>query len=402
MQPPHHLVLPSGLLDAVRAQLAWGRSTVELGLGTTHDPSIREWFAQPDPSQAEQLCRFVALPDFLRGASHLYWAGTSASDRRIVIEVGLIGEQHVSAAVRSTDAIEPLDRVSILGPAWQSTRPGPGSSARPGNTAPGDTRFSRTIGALHGIEPLARLQSLAVAQIGSSRLGSLLAASLAKLGVQRITLIDGDHLEDHHLEAMDLLYSAALRDTVPKVTALADSLAAIAPTVAIEPIAEPVEHPTALRALTRAGLIVSAPDRAEPRVLAALCASAYHRIHLDVGTGIFGDADSLEAGAEIRLTLPGEGCLLCAGGVAETPDVEDWRDQRAGSLRSLNQLATGYAMFLLERVAAGTRAGSVHVIVRLDREGRMEVEERLVERRADCPICAASGQGDGVWGQALV
>ena len=52
----------------------------------------------------------------------------------------------------------------------------------------------------------------------------------------------------------------------------------------------------------------------------------------------------------MRLTPPGR-CLLCLGGVENLTGRRraEWWEERAGSLRSLNSVATGFAQMLLER-----------------------------------------------------
>jgi hypothetical protein len=86
---------------------------------------------------------------------------------------------------------------------------------------------------------------------------------------------------------------------------------------------------------------------------------------LDVGTGVLtSESGEPLLGADIRWIVPGEGCLLCIGGFANPQQVEvvrqglhaeqqyraqrHWQQERRGSLRSLNMVAVGLALRMLE------------------------------------------------------
>jgi hypothetical protein len=86
---------------------------------------------------------------------------------------------------------------------------------------------------------------------------------------------------------------------------------------------------------------------------------------LDVGTGVLtSESGEPLLGADIRWIVPGEGCLLCIGGLANPQQVEvvrqglhaeqqyraqrHWQQERRGSLRSLNMVAVGLALRMLE------------------------------------------------------
>jgi hypothetical protein len=115
-------------------------------------------------------------------------------------------------------------------------------------------------------------------------------------------------------------------------------------------------------------------------------------------------------GAEVRLVLPGDGCLLCLGGVAHPSHVDavfrsradeerfqsqrDWRRERAGSLRSLNQVAAGLALRLLEDFLAGRVERSMWLRLEYGGDGTPTVHRPESERMSDCPMCAHIGTGD--------
>jgi ThiF family protein len=241
-----------------------------------------------------------------------------------------------------------------------------------------------------------RLQALGVTLVGSARLGSALALGLVRLGVRNLTLVDGDVLEDHSLDALECFPEAVGQH---KVHALANYLAEVFPAVQVRAVAEPVESPAAFEACAGADLIVSAPDDNRARLAAALAASAHLRPHLDLGSGVFFAEGRRTAGADVRLMLPGLGCLLCAGGLdLSRRPTSDWRRQRAGSLRSLNQMAAGQAVALVQRLLSGGLSESVWIRLSTGQDGVLSCEEMPWTFEPECRLCARnSGAGDGAF-----
>lgn len=117
-----------------------------------------------------------------------------------------------------------------------------------------------------------------------------------------------------------------------------------------------------------------------------------------------------EMGADVRLLVPGR-CLACLGGLAGLDEAQlellndsqmepsprpqrSWHEQRAGSLRSLNGIATQYGLRLLEDFIGGRLAGStwLHLDVGDDGIPTIEVPPSTPPRK--CPLCALIGRGD--------
>lgn len=174
-----------------------------------------------------------------------------------------------------------------------------------------------------------------------------------------------------------------------------------------------LDSPAGLEAAKAADILVCCADNNGARLLAAVTATLYHKILLDLGAGIFLEPATVSAprparrmGAELRLILPGDGCLLCRGNVtdyhqalrevfAHTQAAAPWWRQRAGSLRSLNQMAVGLGLRLLEDLAAERVAGSVWAKMEFDGAGRLSVGyPELPQPTEACPSCAKAGQGD--------
>lgn len=253
-------------------------------------------------------------------------------------------------------------------------------------------------------DALHALQSAHVAVVGAGRNGSLMATHLASIGVGRgrITLIDDDVLESANLAAMALDPTWAGRR---KVDAVATLIERIDPRANVHRIATTARDPEALQAMARSDLIVVATDRRgsnEARLLAAAAGAAFLRPVLEVGTGIQrGARRELRLGADVRLTL--DQCLLCMGGLGdihrdEAAEDRSWRDQRAGSLRSLNSVATGLAQHLLERFFIDPSPQATWIHLELDTRGFMNPRTmRTTESFGGCPLCRMAGLGDEVF-----
>jgi hypothetical protein len=270
------------------------------------------------------------------------------------------------------------------------------------------SRWSRTTGALSE-ETWQRLTSLSFGVIGCGRLGSTIASSLAQMGVRKITLVDPDTIEPHNLGESEGLAETDLGRS--KAEALALSLPMAFPWLTARPVALTASRWGSLAALKSCDLLFSCADTDGGRLTAGLLASLYLKVLVDVGTGVFRTADDgLVRGAEVRLILPGDGCLLCLGGVAdpaaaraqlESAETEaaalsrqDWMRERAGSLRSLNQIAAGTALTLLERLAGEQQSRSVWLRILWEETAAPRViatEDRALS--PDC-LCQRLGHGD--------
>jgi hypothetical protein len=74
-----------------------------------------------------------------------------------------------------------------------------------------------------------------------------------------------------------------------------------------------------------------------------------------------------------------------------------WQDHRAGSLRSLNELATGLAVRMLEELVAERTETSTWAHLEFSEDGRLSVSYPMLQGspiQTTCPLCAKAGQGD--------
>lgn len=128
------------------------------------------------------------------------------------------------------------------------------------------------------------------------------------------------------------------------------------------------------------------------------------KLHLDIGAGILTEHSARVIGADIRLIVPGDGCLLCIGGAGDVRESLErlvaaqaglelsrppWHQQRPGSLRSVNQMAVSEGVRLLETLAEGSIARSCWVRIAWD---ELIPQTRRVswESNTLCPLCARS------------
>lgn len=267
------------------------------------------------------------------------------------------------------------------------------------------SRWSRTVGAL-GDEAWLRMIRLRIVLVGCGRNGSVMANALARLGVQSLIIIDPDLLEPHNLGEMEGVFSDDVGQ--PKVNALASHLTRVAPDLQLQVVPHAVHQAEGRQALRQAQLIVSCVDNDTARLACAIAAVRYHLVLLDVGSGVFGTGQERVMGADIRLILPGDGCLLEWGhlgrfeaavdelaGLRVPQPPLDWRTQRAGSLRSLNELAVGTALQMLQDLMGERIHGSIWARLEIDPEGRISVRYPAPTRDPACRLCAKSGWGDG-------
>jgi hypothetical protein len=253
--------------------------------------------------------------------------------------------------------------------------------------------------------------------MGAGRSGSLLAETLAREGVGSLSLLDADAVEEGNLHAMFGVTSAEVGR--PKVEAVARWLRVLRPDLELVTGKDWAQSRRGIDILRAADLIVTTVDADAGRLAASMVANAYLIPHLDIGTGIHragvdqaGGAANRERrmGADVRLLLPGDGCVLCAGGIPDEPAARaelldpdlrlerlratPWWRERAGSLAALNEIAVGRGLLLWFDFLTGRIHESRWDHLEIDEEGRLEHREIAVEARPECSVCGNPGEGD--------
>ena len=240
--------------------------------------------------------------------------------------------------------------------------------------------------------------------VGASRLGSQVAWHCAALGVRRLILIDNDVLEAHNVVGM--IGPTAADVGRPKATALAERLTAFRPDLAVT--AMPSSFADAHNHLRELDLLVTTVDQDAPRLQAAVWARRHAVVHLDIGTGVTRQEAERLLAADVRLLLPGDGCVRCVGGLADLDQAEyelfappaalprrppePWNARgRLGSLPALNALAAATGVQLWLDLLDGTLPGSTwHRLRWLPGEG-WERASSLAVAAPDCPVCRRPG-----------
>ena len=336
------------------------------------------------------------------------WAPpTSAVDAAALLLVGRDQRRGEIAAwlVDDDRNWQPIDEIRLIGPGMHVCR---NDERRADLDHADNERWSRTIGAL-GHDEWSRLRSLKYAVVGLGRTGQMIAETLTRSwGVHDVKLIDPDIIELHNLGEMSLVTAEDLGQ--PKCRALARRLQPLLTSEqSMECVVASITRGAGYAALQDRDVVFGCVDHDAPRLALNLGAVLHGLPLVDVATGILGKGQERRMGADIRLTIPGERCLLCMGGLGDphsardvlsSAEVEqrfyesrDWRQERTGSLRSLNQLAASLAARLWEDFIGERVPTSVWQHVEFDSSGQLSTTQPTPRPQLDCPLCRLAGLG---------
>jgi hypothetical protein len=301
---------------------------------------------------------------------------------------------HAAGAVRLERQWHPLAMLSLPGPGMVRLPLTAGSmSNRPADTVGdlADGRYSRLAGAL-GPEVLSGWQRSVFAVVGAGRTGSLVVHTLARSGAS-VVLMDPDRVEAHNL----------CGDLLPQHEGLhkADAVARfVRPLLRSGAFADPRSLDIGDRAagllLIGCDALISCVDDDRARLWAAAWCAALLLPHLDIGVAARLQGD---VGADLRLIVPGRGCLACVGGFARPQRLPldaaadalepaaGFLQQRAGSLRTWAQVASHAGLRLLELMHAGRLPGTVFRRMQEDAIGTLRLIDSATAGAADCPLC---------------
>lgn len=278
--------------------------------------------------------------------------------------------------------------------------------------------WSRTAGAL----PIwHRLGDLHLVIVGVGRSGSQLARSLVRLGAGQVwghmTLVDPDVMEIHNLGEMDAVGPDAVGRF--KVVAVQESLQRQAAwcglngdvPLRIMPVSESVSSLRSLDAFKDADFVFVCVDNPIARIAATFLAACYLRPMIDIGTGVTHEATRRTLGASVRLVFGN--CLLCSlGGIPglraacrhildqgivlpRRTNEDDWRQERSGSLESLNGLAVHLAMRLFEDVLDERIRSAVWLQLDFGDSGEPTLLRNEPIQSTGCVLCNQyAGKGD--------
>lgn len=269
-----------------------------------------------------------------------------------------------------------------------------------------ELRWSRTRGAI-GADAHDRLRNLSVLLLGAGRIGSQMAFQLAALGIKRLFIVDGDCMGVENLDAMPNLTLADAQHQRPKALALQRRLRAFRPDMILHAIPTAVTSAEVTRLAPMTDLILTCVDNDTPRLAAAFLAHRFCRPHVDIATSITHQPDQQRLiSGDVRLMLPGQGCVVCVGGLPQEADARyelfgppdalqrrrplNWNEQRAGSLITLNQLVCGVAGQVLVDLVTGKLPGSQWHRLRWIEGRGLEANAVPANREAQCRVCSKS------------
>ncbi len=424
----HHIVLPVPVLRSVMAQFvanSSARITSDLGesrLGNGHT----EWLVRPLPATVPAANRSSLRRRLLQWSFHSEPSTARppfppepplASTTAALVLAETTSGVSIRGYVQSGHARwQPVSAVKLVGAGFHTT-----ATKRPSVIAqalgldPTSGRWSRTAGALGGDSILERLRDLKWLIAGAGRTGSLLASAVARLG-SPLVLVDSDVIQLHNLGEMEAVGEGDIGSF--KAEALAHTLTRLTPSEIVA-VNRPILDPDAIARLKACDLVACCVDNDAARLAAGILATLYHKPLCDIGSGVFlSGRDQWQhphdgertMGADIRLILPADGCIQCRGGLADfdgavadlanavSPEDNpaDWRQQRSGSLRSLNQMATGLALQMVQDLVAARLAESTWARIEIAPSGRADVTYPQVSQASsqECPLCTISGLGD--------
>lgn len=295
--------------------------------------------------------------------------------------------------------IRPLAGLRIVGPGMVHAAAAlPGLLLEDTNAA----RWSRVRGAV-GEGAFAKLREVKAAVVGCSRTGTLAAGQLAALGVRGLVLIDGDTVEPHNLDGMLLSTEADLG--MNKAVALGRRLVSFRPDLLVKAVQRPLDSGTAEAVLGGVDLVVTCVDQDGARLRAAHWSRERITPHLDIGAGVTrSPGGGRQLAGDVRLLLPGAGCLRCVGGLGDSEQAEyellappgalprrppdAWHaGGRLGSLVTLNSMAVAFGVQSWLDLLDGSLAGSIWHRLRWRPGHGLEVNSGLVGAGAECMIC---------------
>jgi len=270
-------------------------------------------------------------------------------------------------------------------------------------------RYDRQVRAF-GPAAQRRLGRLTVAVIGVGGVGSLVAQSLAHLGVGRLLLVDPDRVDPSNLNRLAGAEPSDATAGTPKVEVAARVVQRANPDVSVAPVCAGVLDVDVWSGLRVADAIVGAVDGHAARWAMNRLAVQYERWYAHIGVELSraeaGDSDSgseLEAGGHVAVVRPGGPCLLCMSaydprkvgreldpGLAAARRAAGYRtddpDEPTPSVVFLNQVLAGHAVGELLNWVCPWRPPAPYLLVDLVAP---RTEPLYADRSPDCAACGA-------------
>ncbi|MBV9719232.1 MAG: ThiF family adenylyltransferase [Candidatus Eremiobacteraeota bacterium] len=274
-------------------------------------------------------------------------------------------------------------------------------------------RFVRSYLAL-GKGGQAALQDMTIGVVGLGGLGSVVAEQLSYLGVERVVLIDPDHVEESNLNRVVGAVPSDVRRN--KVEVAAARYRSVLPSATVDMVVGSIIDERVARAIVDCDLAFCCTDGHGSRAVLSWLAYQYLVPVVDVGVQIdvFDETVAAIAG-RVQLVGPGMPCLHCcesldANRVREEFMTEEERARDAyvtgaavaqPAVVTFNSVAASLATTMLLGLATPLRLAA-----RMQTFNAMTGQVRPAEAtpKDGCPFCSASsavfGLGDslpGIW-----
>ncbi len=434
------IVVPHQLLRSLLARLDGGMlSEVWCGVCESQpDVWLVRDISEPAPAESRGMLLRVATVDS-GPEEHVRTMEHALTGARAVLLIGdNMARGRAWGAVQRNGGVEPLDLLVLPGAGmhhlhletWPSAvlfrRVTRARTARDAVARrPEDTRWSRTISAVGGEMVWQRFNRLHIAIVGCGRSGSLAAVTLARLGARHLSLVDPDSIELHNLGEMDAVTNTDVGSSKAHTIAahLHDIMDASRGSRAgpiFDSIIAPLNSREAHDACRQADVLICCVDNDAARLSLGMLATLHHKPLLDIGTGVrfsheaearSPTPDNRQMGADVRLIVPGSGCILCHGSLSDYPqaiveaiggrspassETGAWeRERPGGSSRALNEIAVHHGIQLFLDLVAERVTRSVWARIEIDGTGRLSASyQEPTGNTSSCTLCNRAGLGD--------
>ncbi len=229
-----------------------------------------------------------------------------------------------------------------------------------------DDRQTRALGTLSN----ARLRQMSIAVVGSGGTGSPVAEQLARMGIQKLTLVDPDVIDTaSNLRRVIGSHFGDLERKAPKAEVLGRHIKELDMVDDVEVLPMDVRTHLATQALLDSDLVIATTDTHSARSYINQLSYQYLLPVIDIGVKIGTSKTGVVSGmpAEVRVLLPDTGCLWCRGVLdadrirAENLPEEERRaqsyegyiqgvDEPQPSVISLNFFASSFTLITMLRM----------------------------------------------------
>jgi molybdopterin/thiamine biosynthesis adenylyltransferase len=257
----------------------------------------------------------------------------------------------------------------------------------------------------------ARLSKVRIAIVGLGGLGVLISEQLARIGIRKFTLIDGDKVEPSNLNRLTGFYWEHTGFFKVNISAI-NIKRIIGKEAEIKAIPNFLERSN-LALLENNDLIVGCVDREGPRLLMNEVAIRYLIPYIDVGTGINVEGTQvMQMGGQIRFVNPGTtSCLQCYSrgidpleAALDLMPEDDKQTRRAlgyiegtslspePSVIPLNGVLASLCVQEISKLITGFGQISTYIHYNaLNNEIRVLDKEKPLRPEQACPVCGIGG-----------